>query len=98
MLHSLKGSPEYFEDLLSGNKTFEVRWNDRDFQVGDYLAINEYKDEKYTGRFLVFRVTYVLKSPEFCKEGFVIMGITPYTLSAVSGFPTKLVAMGMNNH
>lgn len=41
MIHQLKCEAKYFEDVCSGNKTFEVRKNDRGFHVGDYLALNE---------------------------------------------------------
>lgn len=41
MIHQLKCEAKYFEELCSGAKTFEVRKNDRDFHVGDYLALNE---------------------------------------------------------
>lgn len=41
MIHQLKCEAKYFEELCFGTKTFEVRKNDRDFHVGDYLALNE---------------------------------------------------------
>lgn len=46
--HVLKVQPPYFDDLLDGSKTFEVRKNDRAFQRGDELWLWEteatYKD------------------------------------------------------
>lgn len=42
MVHEVKCWPEFFNALVNGNKTFEVRKNDRPYRVGDYLAINEY--------------------------------------------------------
>jgi len=56
MIHELKTWPEYFEEILTGKKTFEVRKNDRDYKVGDTLILKEFKligiDDKlnYTGR------------------------------------------------
>ncbi|MEG0259568.1 MAG: DUF3850 domain-containing protein [Lysinibacillus sp.] len=35
--HDLKILPEYLEAVVSGKKTFEIRKNDRDFQVGDRI-------------------------------------------------------------
>jgi len=42
MLHVLKTVQPYFEALWSGEKRFEVRKNDRGFQVGDSLCLREY--------------------------------------------------------
>lgn len=82
MIHELKTIPEYFEAIATGEKTFEVRKNDRLFSAGDFLALNEYKpDEKsHTGRCMLVRVTYILESNEYCKDGYVIMGISPCAL------------------
>lgn len=33
----LKIYPSYFRDVLSGDKTFEIRKNDRDYEIGDLL-------------------------------------------------------------
>ena len=35
--HDLKISPKYYRDIESNEKTFEVRFNDRDFKVGDIV-------------------------------------------------------------
>lgn len=43
MIHAIKCSSLYFSDLLAGKKTFEIRRNDRDYRVNDYLAVNEVK-------------------------------------------------------
>ena len=57
MIHELKSLPEYFEPVLRGSKTFELRKADRDFRWGDYLALNEWsKEYGYTGRALLARV------------------------------------------
>ena len=37
MIHKVKIQKEYADRILDGKKTFEVRYNDRDYQVGDYL-------------------------------------------------------------
>lgn len=86
MIHQLKEATIYFEDVTSGRKTFEVRKNDRNFKVGDFLGLNELNPEGIeTGRFALFRVTYILDNPKYCKEGYVILGIQPCTLSMVHG-------------
>lgn len=74
-IHDLKTLPEYFEAVDSGAKPFEVRFNDRDFKVGDLLCLREYVDGEHTGRALYREVTYVLSNPDYCKEGFVVLGL-----------------------
>ena len=75
--HELKIMPEYFQAVWNGSKTFEVRRNDRDYQVGDMLVLLEWDTEKneWTGSGVCKRVTYILDAPEFVKEGYVIMGL-----------------------
>lgn len=92
MIHQLKCEPEYFLLLINGIKTFEVRKNDRNFHVGDYLAINELTPHKVnadgehaeTGRSALFYVYYILNDEEVCKEGYVIMGIEPCIVTRVA--------------
>ena len=74
MIHELKIKPEYFNVVHNGDKSFEVRKKDRNYKVGDYLALNEYNGS-YTGRTALVKVKYILDNNNFCKSGFVIMGI-----------------------
>lgn len=59
--HDLKIWPEYFERVLDGTKTFEVRLNDRDFRDGDTVTLKEFEPskDKYTGREASFTIGYV---------------------------------------
>ena len=76
MIHALKTEPQFFEAVIDGSKTFEVRKNDRDFRVGDYLALNELDDthEGYTGRSVLLYVCYILADEKYCKPEYVIIG------------------------
>jgi hypothetical protein len=58
--------PEYFDKLLSGEKTFELRLADWDCAPGDTLILKEWdpKTKNYTGRVLEKQVTYVLKTKD----------------------------------
>jgi ASC-1-like (ASCH) protein len=74
--HYLKTINPYFRDVESGKKTFEVRFNDRNFKVFDVLHLQEFSPPNdFSGREIDFEVTYVLDSSEFCKNGFVVLGI-----------------------
>jgi hypothetical protein len=72
--HRLKILPEYFEAVRKGIKNFEVRKKDRDFRVGDMLILREWDGKQYTGRDQRRKIGYILDNPEYCKEGFVIIG------------------------
>ena len=74
--HELKILPQWFADVLTGKKNFEIRRNDRDFKVGDYLLLKEYERGHYTGRELKKRIQYIYQgdgnyglSEEFCILG-----------------------------
>ena len=79
MIHELKILPEYFNDVLSGIKTFEIRKNDRPFCNGDLLALNEYdpNEKAYTGASCLVYVDYILDNDDYCKSGYVVMSIKP---------------------
>ena len=74
--HDLKISPKYYRDIESNGKTFEIRFNDRNFQVGDILNLREFAGGEYTGRHILCDVGYILDNPDYCKEGYVIMQLT----------------------
>jgi Domain of unknown function (DUF3850) len=61
--HELKTHPQYFQAVLDGKKTFEVRLNDRNYQVGDELLLKEYDPitKEYTGKVSkLYEITYIL--------------------------------------
>lgn len=73
--HYLKIKPKYYRAVESGIKSFEIRFNDRDFKVGDVLHLQEYCGGEYTGRILVRKVCYMIDDTEYCKDGFVVLGL-----------------------
>lgn len=77
MVHELKIYPNYFRDVETGRKTFEVRKNDRPYREGDYVALNEYENGKYTGRFILAQIVYMLADEQYVKKGYCILGIVP---------------------
>lgn len=85
--HELKTDPEVFYAVASGQKTFELRYDDRNFQYGDILVLRrtKYSSEQmregglpleYTGEECRVRVGYVLCGPVYgLMDGWVIMSI-----------------------
>ena len=74
--HEIKLDYEFQEAVLSGEKSFEVRYNDRGYQKGDLVKFHvinrknvvEPLDDK------VYEITYVL-SGWHIEPGYVVFGI-----------------------
>lgn len=66
-VHRLKCWPEYFQAIIDGKKTFELRKNDRDYRAGDDLLLLEWNptEANYTGRTCRVNVPYILEGGEF---------------------------------
>lgn len=77
-VHELKILPQYYEKVLSGEKRFEIRKDDRSFKVGDLIRLNEY-DTGYTGRDCLVEIIYKLVGGSYgLEEGYCILSIKPY--------------------
>lgn len=87
MIHDLKTDPEVFDAVARGEKTFEIRKDDRGFQVGDTLILRRTRYTgkqmhfgdplEYTGEKEVRRVTHLLRGPLYgLAEGWVILSIS----------------------
>ncbi len=84
-IHKLKTDSEVFQAVVEGRKTFEIRFNDRDFKVGDLIVLKETKFTGqqmregspliYTGREMQKQISYIL-SGYGLQDGWVILGIT----------------------
>ena len=94
MIHQLKCREDYFEDICSGKKKFEVRKKDRPFQVGDFLVINEIAlgSEQETGRCILLKIIYILDSKEFCKEDYVVIGFDYCTVESYSDITPRYLS------
>lgn len=82
--HELKTWPAFFEAVMSGSKTFEIRRDDRGFGVCDVLALREWDpaEQRYSGRALTVEVSYVLRNAvNFgLREGFAVLGLNVATV------------------
>ena len=77
-IHELKTWLGPFDAIMKGEKTFEVRKDDRGFKVGDLLHLRRYDPQfkLYTGEDLTVRVSYILSGSEWgLQDGFVVMSI-----------------------
>ncbi len=77
--HFIKLNIEFCDAVLSGEKSFEVRENDRGYQKGDHIKFRPVKAS--SGEMLThsisqteYEITYVL-SGWGLKEGYVALGI-----------------------
>lgn len=88
--HVLKCWPEFFDAIKRGDKTFELRRNDRGFQRGDVLVLRKWSPPQppppeYAPAYLSWMGHYwddeplrlvvtYVLSSEHLREGFVAMG------------------------
>lgn len=85
--HNLKLSVEFCDAVLRGEKTFEVRKNDRGFQMGDLIrfvptdgtsyrssdgTVIEHAKHEISGH--TYKITYILNGWGI-KNGYVVLGI-----------------------
>lgn len=70
--------PKFYAGIVSQKKTFELRKDEDDIQVGDILHLREW-DGEYTGHQCKREVTYVLRDcPEYgLMDGYCIIGLQP---------------------
>ena len=78
MLHKIKIREEFADAILNGDKTFEVRFNDRVYQKGDTVKFSVVTETgivfNHPINEMEFDITYVL-SGWGLKKGYVAFGI-----------------------
>lgn len=75
MNHTIKILPEYFNATAAGKKAFELRKNDRNYQVGEKLQMKEWNGTEFTGREIHCYITYILPEGKFgLSEGYCALG------------------------
>lgn len=79
-IHDLKIQKNFYKDVITGRKTFEIRKNDRDFQVGDLLNLQEIDEDNqaqlFTGEEVKMKITYITDFAQ--QNGYVVLGIEPW--------------------
>lgn len=78
-IHELKCWPDFFRPIVSGEKSFELRYDDRGFRAGDILRLREWlpRQKRYTGREAWRLVTYVLAGRPWLEKGYIALGLRP---------------------
>lgn len=72
--HRLKIKSEHYIHVINGTKTAETRYNDRNYQVGDILILNEIDSlGNFTGNSCRAVVTHILDNSEYFKTGYVML-------------------------
>jgi hypothetical protein len=76
-VHELKCWPEFFAAVQRWDKMFEIRHNDRSFEVGDVLLLQEWDPatKEYTGSSVERRISYITDFPSGLRDGYVCMGL-----------------------
>lgn len=78
-IHELKVWEEFFWEVYTGNKPFEIRKNDKRFQVGDFVKLCEFHNEtqEYGKHEIVAMISYILHGGQFgLEKGYVCLGLS----------------------
>ncbi|WP_392559647.1 DUF3850 domain-containing protein [Orbus mooreae] len=75
MIHELKILPQNYEDVWNDKKKAELRYNDRDYKVGDTLTLKEWDGKKFTGRCWDFYITHIFDDETYLQKGYVMLSI-----------------------
>lgn len=77
---SKKIQSEFFQAVQSGKKTFELRVDEDGIQEGDFIILQEWLNDEYTGRSVVVRVGFVLRNFPGLQYGYCV-----FTIRQLSG-------------
>ena len=83
LTHELKADPIPFEDVISGRKTAEVRFDDRGFHVGDELFLRETSADRksYTGREFRCTISHIQRGYGL-PDGVVVLSLAAQSADA----------------
>lgn len=79
--HRVKILPWFFRMVITGEKTFEIRINDRHYKMGDCITLCEWKSKNdsteagyYTGREATYRIGTVINIGPV-QSGYVVFSL-----------------------
>jgi hypothetical protein len=100
VVHRLKSRPEFFAPMVRGEKTHDMRRDDRGFRIGDEVVLLEHDHllDRFSGRQLRGRITYITDAQNPCAlsgegltSGFCILSLRFSTMSRlIAGIRTRL--------
>jgi len=74
-IHFLRTHQDVYIEMMTGKKTFDIRKNDRNFSVGDYLYLRETRElvteglDEYTGNEMLVSVSFLLSGKQAERYG-----------------------------
>lgn len=73
-IHNLKIRAEYAFPKLNGDKMFEIRKNDRNYEVGDIVLYNVIDDAELNRQFVAkfYKITYITNYAQ--QDGYIVFG------------------------
>lgn len=76
-MHTVKCETEWLDAVIAGDKTFELRYDDRGYEVGDYLALEEWdpQTQEYKGQIVIVKVIYAFKDERWLQPNTIAMSI-----------------------
>ena len=90
--HNLKLFKKYFQRMVDCDMRGQVRYNDRDYQIGDTITFHEGQQEltgyEYTGRTISARISYI---DDFgCQHGHINISLSDIGLLVIADMPQIL--------
>lgn len=82
--HVLKSWPQFYQAIVDGTRTSDIRAMDRPYRIGDHLWLKEYDPFKgaYTGRECWVEVTHIISNDTPCalssavlQKGYCVLSI-----------------------
>ncbi len=77
-VHELKCHPQYFQNIWIRKKLFEIRLNDREFNIGDKLLLKEFDTNLgFSNRKISANIDYMLEDEQLgIKKGYCILSLS----------------------
>ncbi len=94
-IHFIKSWPEFFSRVVKGEKPWEIRLDDRGYQIGDQVVMEEYSPTTctYTGAWVQGSIVYMHSEVMGLKDGYVCFTFKSLlTAAEVSAMPAALLA------